>query len=146
MAGTYLIVIVSVDYVPDSKSRHRLSCFGQGSTQLHQQAHFVVDGAGILASCSKAFCSRTSALSKHAAHGSGRIEATLSSVSRILVSTRDKLGMAAQRRQRSQVLGGEAHPLAGEFAQPFGVHRFCIGWIEINGAQIAWRRVILGMF
>ena len=49
--------------------------------------------------------------------------------------SRDECGMAAQRRQCSQVLGSEARTLAGEFAQPLGVHPFCAGRVEDDGTQ-----------
>ena len=105
----------------------------QRRAQLGEQAHLVVDRAGVAQH--GVFLARLGA-AEHAADGAvEQGDAVVGQACRGVQHRRDQSRAAAERRQRPQVLGGEAAALARELAQPLRVDAFGAGRIEADRAQ-----------
>ena len=102
----------------------------QRRAQLGEQAHLVVDGAGVAQDGVLLACLGAA---EHAADGAvEQADAVVGQARDGVEHGGDQGGPAAKRRERAQVLGGEAPALARELAQPLRMHALGAGRIEAD--------------
>ena len=131
---------VACQPVPADRLGHRRLQVGLGVPGLDQrpakpgeEAYLVVDRAGI---AQQGVLLAHLGAAEHAPDGAvEQADALVDQAGDRIEHGGDQGGAAAERRQRPQVLRRETPALAGQLAEPLGVHAIGAGGVEAEGAQ-----------